>query len=84
LSRKATLTLSDLAAHALIGYDRDSHFGRLLGELHAAADLTLQPALTVGSPQNACALVEAGVGVALVVAVAAVAAVVIIMRRREP
>lgn len=66
LSHKATLTLADLAPHALIGYDRDSPFGRLLADLHAAADLPLKPALTVGSPQNACALVEAGVGVALV------------------
>ncbi|MEK8026582.1 LysR family transcriptional regulator [Pseudaquabacterium rugosum] len=66
LSRKATLRLDDLAPYGLIGYDRETPFGRMLGTMYEQAGLELRTTVSVGSPQNACALVEAGVGIALV------------------
>jgi DNA-binding transcriptional LysR family regulator len=66
LARQGTLTLADLQPFDLIGYDRDTPFGRLLVEMHERAGLPLDTAMTVGSPLNACAFVQAGAGVALV------------------
>ena len=66
LGRLETLQLSDLRPHPLISYEKDSHFGRLVGRMYEDADEPLRPAIEVGSPQNACSLVQVGAGVALV------------------
>ena len=66
LSRRATLTAADLLAYPLIAYDRSSPFGLLVNGLFEAAGETYRTAIEVGSPQNACALVQAGAGIALV------------------
>ena len=66
LARRATLSVADLRPHPLIGYDKDSPFGRLVAALYERAGEPLKAAIEVGSPQNACSLVQAGAGVALV------------------
>jgi DNA-binding transcriptional LysR family regulator len=66
LAKLATLTLADLRPHPLIAYDKDSPFGHLVGDMYERAGEPLKAAMEVGSPQNACSLVQAGAGVALV------------------
>jgi len=66
LSRRATLSVADLLPYPLISYDRASPFGKMVGDLFEAAGETARPAMEVGSPQNACSLVQAGAGIALV------------------
>ncbi|RZL99861.1 MAG: LysR family transcriptional regulator, partial [Variovorax sp.] len=50
----------------LISYDRESPFGAMVGALFEASGETVRAAIEAGSPQNACALVQAGAGIALV------------------
>jgi DNA-binding transcriptional LysR family regulator len=66
LVHRSVLKLSDLARFPVIGYDKDSPFGALVGDMYQRANEPLRPAVEVGSPQNACSLVQAGAGVALV------------------
>lgn len=66
LSRLSTLTLADMRPYPLISYDRATPFGVILERMYEAADEALKSAIEVGSPQNACSLVQAGAGIALV------------------
>jgi DNA-binding transcriptional LysR family regulator len=66
LARRATLSIADLVAYPFISYDRASPFGRMVAALFDAAGETVSAVVEAGSPQNACALVQAGAGVALV------------------
>jgi len=66
LSRLSTLTLADMRPYPLISYDRATPFGVILERMYDAAEETLRSAIEVGSPQNACSLVQAGAGIALV------------------
>jgi DNA-binding transcriptional LysR family regulator len=66
LSRRATLSVKDLQAFPLISYARETPFGELVAKLFDAAGERVSAAMEVGSPQNACALVQAGAGIALV------------------
>ncbi|MDN8617917.1 LysR family transcriptional regulator [Variovorax ginsengisoli] len=66
LSRRATLSVADLMPYPLISYDRGTPFGQMVNELFEAAGETARAAIEVGSPQNACSLVQAGAGIALV------------------
>lgn len=66
LSRRATLSVKDLQAFPLISYPRETPFGELVAKLFDAAGERVSAAMEVGSPQNACALVQAGAGIALV------------------
>jgi len=66
LARRATLTVADLLPFPLIAYDRESPFGTMVHALFAASGETARAAIEAGSPQNACALVQAGAGIALV------------------
>jgi len=66
LTRRATLALSDLRPFPLIAYDKDTPLGQTVARLYEEADEPLAPAIEVGSPQNACSLVQMGAGVALV------------------
>lgn len=66
LSRRATLSVKDLRAFPLISYPRETPFGELVAKLFDAAGERVSAAMEVGSPQNACALVQAGAGIALV------------------
>ena len=66
LARRDVLALADLRPYPLIAYDKDTPFGQLVGDYYERAGEPLKPAIEVGSPQNACSLVQAGAGVALV------------------
>lgn len=66
LSRLSTLTLAEMRPYPLISYDRATPFGVILERMYDAAEETLRSAIEVGSPQNACSLVQAGAGIALV------------------
>jgi DNA-binding transcriptional LysR family regulator len=66
LAGRASLILTDIRGHPLIGYEADSPYGRMLNQMYAAAGETYRPAIEVASPQSACALVQAGAGLALV------------------
>ncbi|MGJ7580009.1 LysR family transcriptional regulator [Variovorax sp. RHLX14] len=66
LSRLGTLTLADMRPYPLISYDRATPFGLILEGMYDAAEEVLKAAIEVGSPQNACSLVQAGGGIALV------------------
>jgi DNA-binding transcriptional LysR family regulator len=66
LARRATLSITDLVPYPFISYDRASPFGRMVTALFEAAGEVVSAVVEAGSPQNACALVQAGAGVALV------------------
>lgn len=66
LSRRAMLTTSDLLPFPFISYDGASPFGAMVAHLFEAAGETLRAVVEAGSPQNACALVQAGAGISLV------------------
>ncbi|KAF7598912.1 MAG: LysR family transcriptional regulator [Candidatus Dactylopiibacterium carminicum] len=66
LARHALLGATDLLAHPLIAYDRSSPFGLLVTGLFEQVGESYRTAIEVGSPQNACALVMAGAGIAVV------------------
>jgi len=66
LARLATLSVADLMPWPLVSYDRATPFGRMVAELFESAEETARIAVEVGSPQNACSMVQAGAGIALV------------------
>ncbi len=66
LARRSTLSVADLVPYPFISYDRASPFGRMVSALFEAAGETMSAVVEAGSPQNACALVHAGAGIALV------------------
>lgn len=66
LAEKDAVSLTDLLPHPLITYPPDTPFGARVEAWFATADAAPQRAMEVGSPQNACALVHVGAGIALV------------------
>lgn len=64
--RKGPLTLADLRPYPLISYDRESPYGRMVASMYDAAGEPLRATIEVGSPQSACALSQAGGGIALI------------------
>jgi len=66
LSRRSSLTLMELRAYPLIGYCRDTPLGARIAAWFDAMGEPFKPAIEVGSPHNACALVEHGAGIAIV------------------
>nr|WP_233236901.1 LysR substrate-binding domain-containing protein [Bordetella sp. LUAb4] len=66
LAESATLNASDLLPYPLIAYERNSPFGQMVHGWFEAQGHTAKAVVEVGSPQNACALVQAGAGIALV------------------
>ncbi|WP_347556069.1 LysR substrate-binding domain-containing protein [Robbsia sp. KACC 23696] len=66
LTRRGMLTLADLQPHPLIAYSAHMPLGRLIGERYREAGVPLDVAIDVASPQHACSMVQAGVGIALV------------------
>lgn len=68
LSRRAEIKVGDLLAFPFISYDRSSPFGKMVQAVFAQHDpeQSVKSVVEVGSPQNACALVQAGAGIALV------------------
>ncbi len=65
-AKKKQITVRDLHDQPLITYPRDTPFGLRIENLFAEYDDVPMTAMEVGSPQNACALVHAGAGIALV------------------
>ncbi|WP_347554617.1 LysR substrate-binding domain-containing protein [Robbsia sp. KACC 23696] len=66
LGHRARLQIADLRQYPLIGYAPGTPFGRLVETMYEQADEPLRVAVEVPSPQNACSIVAAGAGVALV------------------
>lgn len=66
LGHRARLQIADLRQYPLIGYPPGTPFGRLVEAMYEQADEPLRVAVEVPSPQNACSIVAAGAGVALV------------------
>jgi DNA-binding transcriptional LysR family regulator len=66
LTRRATLTLADLRAFPLISYEKSTPMGGMVARMYQDAAEPMAAAIEVGSPQNACSLVQMGAGVALV------------------
>lgn len=65
LATKTSINLADLANENLIGYHEDSAFSQLL-ERHLKDLYNNEPQLMVQQPHIACALVQTGIGIALV------------------
>lgn len=66
LARRDTLHVSDLVDQPFIGYGSDIPFGQLVRKLFTDADCPLRIKTEVQQAHVACALVQAGVGVALI------------------
>jgi len=66
LASRGTLGLRELRPYPMISYDPETPFGAIVARMYEAAGETLVSKLEVGSPQNACALVGLGAGIALV------------------
>lgn len=66
LASAATVTAADLLPHELIAYPRASPLARCMEALFTAHGEVAPVGIEAGSPQNACALVHAGAGIALV------------------
>ncbi|MBP6018868.1 MAG: LysR family transcriptional regulator [Burkholderiaceae bacterium] len=66
LSQREVLEVQDLLEHPFISYDRSSPFGHMVQQLFQEHGHSVKSIMEVGSPQNACALVQAGAGIALV------------------
>lgn len=66
LANKRQVTVAELAEQPLIGYSADIPFGMLLRKLFGSLRRQVEPAIEVQQAHVACALVQAGAGVALV------------------
>lgn len=66
LTARNTVALEDLAGESFIGYSADVPIGQLVRQLFADAGLTVRPKVEAQQVHVACALVQAGVGVALI------------------
>ena len=66
LAEKRVVTPADIAGQALISYDRDTPQGQLIDQAFASERVPRDIAVEVRFGHTACALVQAGAGVALV------------------
>lgn len=66
VAQLATIHLHEMRPFPLVSYPPDTPFGARIEQMFLEADEPLNVAVEVGSPQNACALVQAGFGLALV------------------
>ncbi len=66
LAARTSVALADLAPYAMVGYASDTPLGRVIERMCIEQDEVLQRTVEVGTPHNACALVHAGSGIALV------------------
>lgn len=65
LTAKSVIQLEDLIDQPFIGYGTDIPIGRLVKKLLADRNIVLRPAVEVQQIHVACALVQAGAGIAL-------------------
>lgn len=66
LAQRQSVTPRDLLPYPLITYPPDTPFGIHIEQLFAHTGEAPKIAMEVGSPQNACSLINAGTGIALV------------------
>ena len=66
LAHRSLLSIADLLPYPLISYGGDTPFGTLVEQMYQEAGHTRRVAVEVSSPQNACSLVQAGAGIAIV------------------
>lgn len=66
LAGASSVSAQELLAHELIGYPGDTPLAHRIESLFASGGQAPRVGIEVGSPQNACALVHAGAGIALV------------------
>lgn len=66
LASRNAVGAEDLAPHEVITYPRGTPFGERIRQFFAPLEQPPAMPIEVGSPQNACALVQLGVGIALV------------------
>lgn len=66
LAGKDGVTLADLAAYPLVLYSRHIPFGQLVASAFQRAGVEWESAVDIERAENACALVRAGVGLAIV------------------
>jgi DNA-binding transcriptional LysR family regulator len=66
LSRLAMLSVEDLHAYPLVAYAHGTPFGGIVESIFEDAGQLLRVAIEVASPQEACSVVAAGGGIALV------------------
>jgi len=66
LAQRKLVTLQALSAHPIVGYSAEVPVGQLIRRLFAEADIALRPVVEVQQIHVACALVQSGVGVALI------------------
>jgi DNA-binding transcriptional LysR family regulator len=66
LAQRETLHVRDLVDQPFIGYGSDIPFGQLVRKMFVDADCTLRIKTEVQQAHVACALVQAGVGIALI------------------
>ncbi len=66
LANKQILHVSDLVGERLIGYGGDTPLGQLLSSTFAASNIQLRPTIEVRHTHTACAMVQAGAGIAIV------------------
>ncbi len=58
-----SIDLSQIAEYPMISYDRESLFGKLLRDAFEKLDIPVKSTVSVTRTEQACALVQAGVGV---------------------
>lgn len=66
LTARNIVSLADLAATSFIGYSADTQIGQFMRQLFADEGLTLRPTVEVQQVDIACAMVQSGIGVALI------------------
>ena len=66
LAQRPLVTPRDIAGHTLISYDRDTPQGQLIDQAFASEHVAREIAVEVRFGHTACAMVQAGAGVALV------------------
>jgi len=66
LAHRSLLSIADMQPYPLISYGIHTPFGTLVEEMYREAGHTRRLAVEVSSPQNACSLVQAGAGIAIV------------------
>jgi DNA-binding transcriptional LysR family regulator len=66
LASRAVLSIADLQPYPLISYNPDSPFGRVIYQHYQESGQDFRVAMEVSSPHNACSLVKAGAGIAIV------------------
>ncbi len=66
LSGRGVVSLADIAAYPLVLYSRRIPFGQLVAGAFQRAGVEWEAAVDIERAENACALVQAGVGIAIV------------------